>query len=62
MAMDVYDQLAAAAQAAMAEKESDDNARAAKIHAALIRSGHMADWERLIALMSEPHRRVAPHK
>lgn len=48
MAMTVYDSLAAAIQAAYAEREASEDARAAKIRAAIAQSGHADLVERLV--------------
>lgn len=53
MAMDVYDQLAVAVQAVMAEREASEYARAEKVRASLARSGHWADYNRFLAAMEE---------
>lgn len=50
--MDVYDQLAAAAQAVMAEKEASEEARADKIRQALVRAGHTDEMHRLGAILA----------
>lgn len=60
MAADVYDQLANAVQAAYAEKEVSEEARAEKIRQAFHRSGHAELWQRLQApRQQQPDK---PHK
>ena len=55
MAMDVYDQLANAVQAVMAEKEVSEFDRGQKVRAALNRSGHNVHWDALrSALEAKP--------
>lgn len=58
MAQSVYDNLANAVQAVMAEKENNDTMRRSKIDEALRRSGHGELWSQFQALMrSEPQQR-----
>jgi hypothetical protein len=52
MAMDVYDQLASAAQAAYAEKEVSEEARQRKIEEAFRRAGFTDEWNKLTG---QPH-------